>query len=83
MGPKFETDRITIMCPVSEELVSKMDKVPFIIEFWGAVSNQFLGFIKINLSKIKKGFMLQGRLNEIAIKSSLLPIIIQKGEVNV
>lgn len=71
------------MCPVSEELVSKMDKVPFIIEFWGAVSNQFLGFIKINLSKIKKGFMLQGRLNEIAIKSSLLPIIIQKGEVNV
>jgi hypothetical protein len=51
------------MCPVSEELVSKMDKVPFIIEFWGAVSNQFLGFIKINLVKIKKGFMLQGRLN--------------------
>jgi hypothetical protein len=71
------------MCPVSEELVSKMDKVPFIIEFWGAVSNQFLGFIKINLNNIKKGFMLQGRLNEIAIKSSLLPIIIQKGDVNI
>ena len=71
------------MCPVSEELVSKMDKVPFLIEFWGAVSNQFLGFIKINLNKIKKGFMLQGRLNEIAIKSSLLPIIIQKGDVNI
>ncbi len=35
------------------------------------------------MSKIKKGFMLQGRLNEIAIKSSLLPIIIEKGEVNV
>ncbi len=63
LGPKFETDSLTIMCPVSEELVSKMDKVPFIIEFWGAVSNQFLGFIKINLVKIKKGFMLQGRLN--------------------
>ena len=58
-----------------------MDKVPFIIEFWGAVSNQFLGFFKVNLTKIKKGFMLQGRLNEIAIKSSLLPIIIQKGEI--
>ncbi len=71
------------MCPVSEELVSKMDKVPFLIEFWGAVSNQFLGFIKINLNKIKKGFMLQGRLNEIAIKSSLLPIIIQKGDANI
>jgi hypothetical protein len=40
-----------------------MDKLPFIIEFWGAVSNQFLGFFKVNLSKIKKGFMLQGRLN--------------------
>lgn len=25
--------------------------------------------------------MLQGRLNEIAIKSSLMPIIIQKGEI--
>jgi len=51
------------MCPVSEELVSKMDKLPFIVEFWGAVSNQFLGFFKLDLIKIKKGFMLQGRLN--------------------
>jgi len=56
-----------------------MDKLPFIIEFWGAISNQFLGFIKINLTKIKRGFMLQGRLNEIALKSSLMPIIIQNG----
>ncbi len=51
------------MCPVSEELIGKMDKLPFIVEFWGAVTNQFLGFIKISLAKIKKGFMLQGRLN--------------------
>lgn len=58
-----------------------MDKLPFIVQFWGAVTNQFLGFIKIDLNKIKKGFMLQGRLNEIAIKSNLMPIIIQKGEV--
>lgn len=55
--------------------------MPFIVQFWSAVTNQFLGFIKIDLSKIKKGFMLQGRLNEIAIKSSLMPIIIQKGEI--
>jgi hypothetical protein len=51
------------MCPLSEELVNKMDKMAFIVEFWGAISNQFLGFFKVNLAKFKKGFTLQGRLN--------------------
>lgn len=60
-----------------------MDKLPFIVEFWGAVTNQFFGFIKIDLSQIKRGFMLQGRLNEIAVKSNLMPIIIQKGEISI
>lgn len=30
-----------------------MGKIPFIIEFWSAVQNKFLGLIKIDLKMIK------------------------------
>ena len=57
-----------------------MDKIPFIIECWDAYENNFLGMIKLNLLKIKKGFILNGQLNEMAIKTNLLPTIIEKGK---
>ena len=53
------------------------------MEFWDAVDNQFLGVIKLSFSKIYQGFLLEGRLNEIAVKTSLLPTAIHKGHTNV
>ena len=40
-----------------------MKKTPFLVEFWDAVESSFLGLVKINLSKIYEGFLLEGRLN--------------------
>lgn len=56
-----------------------MNKIPFILEFWSATDEELLGVIKLPLGKIQKGFMLDGRLNELAIKTSLLPTVIHKG----
>ena len=78
LGPEFG-DIITILCPVGEHEIRKMDKMPLIIEFWNAYTNKFIGMIKINLSKIKKGFMINNKLNETAIKTNLFPTIIHKG----
>lgn len=60
-----------------------MNKTPFIIEFWSAVNNKFIGLIKINLHKIKEGFILQDRLNEIAIKTNILPTTIERGDLKI
>ena len=60
-----------------------MDKLPFIIEIWDAFSQKLLGIMKLSLTKIKKGFMIQNQLNEIAIKTNLFPTIIHKGEFNI
>ena len=38
-----------------------------------------MGVVKLSLAKIHKGFILEGRLNELAIKTSLLPTVIHKG----
>ncbi len=56
-----------------------MNKIPFILEFWSTVEGNFIGMLKISLSQIYKGFVLEGRLNELAIKTSLLPTVIHKG----
>ena len=71
------------MFPVGEAQILKMNKIPFILEFWDAVDSQFLGVIKLSLSKIYQGFLLEGRLNEIAVKTSLLPTAIHKGHINI
>lgn len=47
------------------------------------MSNKFIGLIRLDLSKIKNGFLLQDRLNEIAIKTNILPTTIQRGEVKI
>lgn len=60
-----------------------MGKVPFIVEFWGAADNKFLGLLKLNLSKIKHGFLLNDTLNEMAIKTSLLPTTIHRGTATI
>lgn len=39
--------------------------------------------IKIPLQKIFKGFILDGRLNEMAIKTSILPTVIHKGTISI
>ncbi len=39
--------------------------------------------IKIKLSKIKKGFLLDGRMNETAIKTNMMPTIIHKGMIQI
>ena len=80
LGPDFG-ETITILCPVGESQIKKMDKIPFIIEFWDVVTSKFLGIIKLNLGKIKKGFILNNRLNEIGIKTNLLPTTIIRGRV--
>lgn len=58
-----------------------MHKTPFIIEFWSSSQNKFLGLVKIDLTKIKQGFLLQDRLNEMAIKTNIVPTIIAKGKI--
>lgn len=60
-----------------------MGKTPFILEFWNSSQNKFLGLIKLDLKKIKQGFMLEGRLNEIAIKTNMLPTTIHRGEFGI
>lgn len=77
-GPNFG-DKITILNTVGENQVRKMDKMPFIVEFWDCVTSKFLGLAKISLTKIKKGFMLNGRLNAISIKTNLFPTVIHRG----
>jgi hypothetical protein len=42
-----------------------------------------LGITKIDLAKIEKGFILEGTLNEVAIKTSLLPTVIHKGNISI
>jgi hypothetical protein len=48
---------------VAENEIKKMGKIPFILEFWGASNNKFIGIVKLELNKIKNGFLLNGRLN--------------------
>lgn len=56
-----------------------MDKLPMIVEFWDCVTGKFLGLMKIVLGKIKKGFLLNNRLNSLSIKTNLLPTAIYRG----
>jgi hypothetical protein len=71
------------MFPVGEAQIFKMNKIPFLIEFWNAVDNEFLGVIKVPLAQIHKGFIFEGKLNEMAIKTSILPTVIHKGTVSI
>lgn len=77
IGPDFEPT-ITLIFPVSEPQVLKMNKIPFLLEFWGG-DQQLLGLVKLPLSKVHQGFVLDGRLNEVAVKTSLTPTVVQKG----
>ena len=38
-----------------------MDRVPFIVEVWDTRKNAFIGLAKVNLSKVKQGFLLGGQ----------------------
>ena len=58
-----------------------MDKTPIIIEFWDSINSKFLGIFKVNLNKIKKGFLLNNQLNQISIKTNLLPTVIHRGTI--
>jgi hypothetical protein len=78
-GPQLP-ENFMMMFPVGEPQIAKMNKIPFILEFWGANDGELLGVIKLSLAKIQKGFMLDGRLNELAIKTSLFPTVIHKGK---
>lgn len=50
-----------------------------ILEFWDVSDGSLIGIIKLSLIKIQKGFLLDGRLNEVAVKTSLLPTVIHNG----
>lgn len=82
IGPIFQPT-VVMMFPVGEPQIAKMNKIPLILEFWGAVDGELLGIVKLSLAKIYKGFILEGRLNELAIKTSILPTVIEKGYVPV
>lgn len=47
MGPDFEPT-ITLLFPVAEPQVLKMNKIPFLLEFW-AGEQQFLGLARLSL----------------------------------
>jgi hypothetical protein len=47
-----------MMFPVGEPQIAKMNKIPFILEFWGANDGSLLGVVKLSLAKIHKGFIL-------------------------
>ena len=82
VGPQFQPT-IKLMFPVGQPQIKKMNKIPFILQFWNAVTSELLGITKIDLAKIQHGFILEGRLNELAIKTSLLPTVIHKGSISI
>ena len=59
-----------------------MDRVPFIVEVWDTRKNAFIGLAKVNLSKVKQGFLLGGQhINEKAVRANLLPTTVFKGTI--
>ena len=58
-----------------------MAKVPFLIEIWNpnASTNKFIGIVKIPLDNIYRGFVLNGKPNEMAIKTNIVPTVIFDG----
>lgn len=51
---------IVIMCAVGISELKIMDKVPFIVEFWDTKKNAFIGTARVDLSKVKQGFLMAG-----------------------
>lgn len=59
-----------------------MDKVPFIVEFWDTKKNAFIGTARVDLIKVKQGFLMAGaHINEKAIKANVLPTVVHRGNI--
>jgi hypothetical protein len=78
------TNAITIISTVGVHELKIMDRVPFIVEVWDSRKNAFIGVAKVDLNKIKQGFLIgNAYINEKAVKANVLPTTIFKGNVDV
>lgn len=74
---------IAIVSVVGAHELKIMDRVPFIVEVWDTRKNAFIGLLKVDLSKIKQGFLLGGQhINEKAVRANILPTTVFKGPID-